>query len=162
MHVLEVAHSHTACDAVGNSVFEEHEVLDFVRFGEEVGNLFFGCGEFAVNSVPSANFLDDVVVPEAHVNGGVFLGDELQELHVGEVVVRDIASDAASVRRQEVPPEEFLEIFAQSLNVPGQGRIEINMQVADKKVFHVCNLYSAGSCVNGGEWGRRGKGFAFL
>ena len=153
MHVLEVAHSHAARDAVGNSVFEEHEVLDFVRFGEVVGNLFFGGSELAVNSVPSANFLDDVVVPEAHVNGGVFLGDELQELHVGEVVVRDIASDAASVRRQEVPLEEFLEIFAQSLNVPGQGRIEINMQVADKKVFHASNLYPASSHVNGDKWG---------
>ena len=76
MHVLEVAHSHAARDAVGNSVFEEHEVLDFVRFGEEVGDLFFRGGELAVDSVPSAYFHDDIVIPEADINAVVFISDK--------------------------------------------------------------------------------------
>ena len=51
MHVFEIAHSHTAGDAVSNLIFKKYDVLNLVRFGEEVGNLFFGCGELAVNSV---------------------------------------------------------------------------------------------------------------
>ena len=42
---------------------------------------------------------DNIVVSKTHIDGIVFLGNELQELHVVEVVVRDIARDAAGVCR---------------------------------------------------------------
>ena len=87
------------------------------------------------------------MIPEAHVNAVVFFGDKLQELHVGEVVVRDVSRDAASVRRQEISVKEYFEMFPQSRDIPSHGRIEIYMQVADKKVLHACNLHSRTECV---------------
>ena len=137
MHVLEVAHSHAARNAVSDLIFEQHDVLNLACFGKEVGNFFFGGGKFAVNTVPTAKFHDDVVIPEAHVNAVVFFSDKLQELHVGEVVVRDIASDAASVSRQKIPFKEYFEMRPQSRDIPSHGRIEIHMQVAHEKVLHI-------------------------
>jgi hypothetical protein len=55
---------------------------------------------------------DDVVVPEAHINHTVFFGNELQELHIIEVVICDIACNAAGICRQEVALEEYFEMFA--------------------------------------------------
>lgn len=54
---------------------------------------------------------DDVVVPEAHINRAVFFGNELQELHIGEVIVCDIARDTAGIRRQEVAFKVVFEMF---------------------------------------------------
>ena len=54
VHILEVAHSHATSDAVGNSVFQKHDVLYLVCFGKEVGDFFFGGGKFVVNSEASA------------------------------------------------------------------------------------------------------------
>ena len=114
MYVLEIAHSHASRDIASNAVFEQLDVLDFPGLGEEVCNFFFRVGKFAVNSAPSAKFHDDIVVPEAHVNGGIFFGDKLQELHVGEVVVRDVSRDAANVSRKEIPVKEYFEMIPQS------------------------------------------------
>ena len=154
MYVLEIAHSHATSDIACNAVFEQLDVLDFPGLSEEVRDFFFGVGKLAVNSIPSAKFHDDVVIPEAHVNAVVFFSDKLQELHVGEVVVRDIASDAASVSRQKIPFKEYFEMRPQSRDIPSHGRIEIHMQVAHEKVLHARNLYSRTDRVKGLSCGR--------
>ena len=99
MLVLEIAHAHTASDIACNAVFEQLDVRDFLGLFDEIRNFAFGGGEFLVGAEWPQTLGDDVMVPEAHVNRIVFLGNELQELHVGEVVVRDIARDAASISR---------------------------------------------------------------
>ena len=76
------------------------------------------------------------MVPEAHVDRVIFFGNELQELHVGEVVVRDIARDAAGIRRQKVAFKEYFEMFAQHGDSAGHWCIEIDMQIVDKIVVH--------------------------
>ena len=85
---------------------------------------------------------DDVVISKTHIAGIVFLGNELQELHVVEVAVRDIARNAAGIRRQEVSFEEDFETFSQYGECAEHRRhIEIDMQVADKIVGHAHNLH---------------------
>lgn len=141
MFVLEIAHAHTACNAISNAVFEQLDVRDFFCFGKEVFYLAFGCGEIAVRAETPHVFSDDVMVSKAHIDRVIFFGDELQDLHVGEVVVRDIARDATGIRRQKVAFKEYFEMFAQHGDGAGHWRIEIDMQIADKIVGHALNLY---------------------
>lgn len=136
MLVLEIAHSHTTGDAFHNAVFEQLDVRDFFCFGKEVFYLAFGCGEIAVRAETPHVFSDDVMVSKAHIDRVIFFGDELQELHVGEVVVRDITRNAASIRRQKVSFEKDFEMFAQHGDGAGHWCIEIDMQVANKIVGH--------------------------
>jgi len=97
----------------------------------------------------SQTLSDNVVISEAHINRTVFFGNELQELHIGEVIVRDIARDAAGVCRQEVAFEEDFKMFAQHAHSAGYRRIEIDVQIADKVVSHAINLYPRILCVKG-------------
>ncbi len=99
MLVLEIAHSHAACDIVGNPVFKQLNVRNIFHLSKEVFYFAFGCCEIAIRAKSPHVFGDDVVISEAHINGAVFFGNELQEFHVSEVVVRDIARDATRVRR---------------------------------------------------------------
>lgn len=149
MFVLKIAHAHAARNAFCDAVFEQLDVRDFSCFSKEVLYLALGCSKFLVRSEAPQMLSDDVVVPEAHVNRTVFFGNELQELHIGEVIVCDIARDAAGVCRQEVAFEEDFEMFAQNGDSAGYRRIEIDMQIADKVVSHASNLYL-------GIWGVKG------
>ena len=99
MLVLEIAHAHTTGNIAYDAIFEQLDVRDFFRFGKEVFYLAFGSSEITIRAESPHVFGDDVVIPETHINGAVFFGDKLQELHVGKVVVRDIARDAASISR---------------------------------------------------------------
>ena len=99
MLVFEIAHAHTTCDTICDAVFKQLDVRDFSCFSKEVLYLALGCSKFLVCSEAPQMLSDDVVVPEAHVNRTVFFGNELQEFYVGEVIVRNIARDAAGIRR---------------------------------------------------------------
>jgi len=112
MLVLEIAHAHAARNAFCYAVFKQLNVRDFSSLGKEVLYFTFGCSKFLVRSEAPQMLSDNVVVPEAHVNRTVFFGNELQELHISKVIVRDIARDAAGVCRQEVAFEEDFEMFA--------------------------------------------------
>ena len=136
MLVLEIAHAHTASDIACNAVFEQEDIRDFPGLFDEIRNFAFGCCEIAIRAKSPHVFGDDVVISEAHINGAVFFGNELQELHVSEVVVRDIARDAAGIRRQKVAFKEYFEMFAQHGDSAGHWCIEIDMQIADKIVGH--------------------------
>lgn len=149
MLVLEIAHAHAARNAFCDAVFEQLDVRDFSSLGKEVLYLALGCSKFLVCSEAPQMLSDNVVVSEAHINRAVFFGNELQELHISKVVVRDIARDAAGVRRQEVALEEDFKMFAQHAHSAGHRRIEIDMQIADKVVSHVPNLYSRAKAVKG-------------
>lgn len=142
MLVLEIAHAHATGDIACDAVLKQLDIRDFFCFGKEVFYLAFGGGEFSVCLETPYVFCDDVVVPEAHIDRAVFFGDELQKFYVGVIVVRDIARDAASIRRQEVALEEGFEMFAQHRYCAGHWHVEIDVQVADKKVSHLINLYS--------------------
>ena len=106
MHILEIAHSHATGDAVCNSILEQHDILNFICFCDEVGDFFFRGFKFAVNSESSVWLYDDVMISKAYVNAVVFFRNELQELYIGEIVVCDVAGDTACVCRQEVPFKE--------------------------------------------------------
>ena len=149
MLVLEIAHAHAARNAFCYAVFKQLNVRDFSSLGKEVLYFTFRCSKFLVRSEAPQMLCDDVVVSEAHINRAVLFSNELQELHVVEVVVRDIARDAAGVCRQEVAFEEDFEMFAQNGDSAGYRRIEIDMQVADKVVSHAPNLYSRAKAVKG-------------
>ena len=149
MFVLKIAHAHAARNAFCYAVFKQLNVRDFPSLGKEVFYLALGCSKFLVRSEAPQMLSDDVVVPEAHVNRTVFFDNELQELHISKVVVRDIARDTAGVCRQEVAFEEDFEMFAQHAHSAGYRRIEIDVQIADKVVGHVPNLYSRAKAVKG-------------
>ena len=149
MLVLEIAHAHAARNAFCYAVFKQLNVRDFSSLGKEVLYFTFRCSKFLVRSEAPQMLCDDVVVSEAHINRAVLFSNELQELHVVEVVVRDIARDAAGVCREELAFEEDFEMFAQNGDSAGYRRIEIDMQVADKVVSHAPNLYSRAKAVKG-------------
>ena len=149
MLVLEIAHAHAACNIVCDAVLKQLEVRYLPCFGKEVLYFTFGCSKLLVCSEAPQMLSDNVVVSETHIDGIVFFGNELQELHISKVIVRDIARDAAGVCRQEVAFEEDFEMFAQNGDSAGYRRIEIDMQIADKVVGHAPNLYSRAIAVKG-------------
>lgn len=136
MLVLEIAHAHTTGNIAYDAIFEQLDVQDFVGFFDEIGNFAFGCGEIAVRAETPHVFGNDVVVSKAHIDCAIFFGNEFQEFHVGEVVVRDIACNAASVSRQKVSLEEWFKMFVQHGYSACHRCIEIDVQVADKIVGH--------------------------
>ena len=127
MLVLEIAHAHATGDIACDTAFEQLDIRDFFCFGKEVFYLAFGGGEFSVCLEMAHVFCDDVVVSEAYIDCTVFFGDELQKFYVGVIVVRDIARDAASIRRQEVALEEDFEMFAQHRYCASHRYIEIDV-----------------------------------
>ena len=149
MFVLKIAHAHAARNAFCYAVSKQLNVRDFSSLGKEVLYFALGCSKFLVRSEAPQTLSDDIVVSKTHIDGIVFFGNELQELHISKVVVRDIARDTAGIRRQEVALEEYFEMFAQHAHSAGYRRIEIDMQVADKVVGHAPNLYSRAKAVKG-------------
>lgn len=112
MLVLEIAHAHATRNAFCDAVFEQLDVRDFPGLFDEIRNFAFGGGEFIVGAEWPQVFSDDVMVPEAHIDIIVFLGNELQEFHVNEIIIRNIACDATGIRWQEVAFKEYFEMFA--------------------------------------------------
>lgn len=112
MLVFEIAHAHTTCDTICDAVFKQLDVRNSPCFGEEVLYFTFRSSEFLIRSKAPQIFGDDVVVSEAHINRTVFFGNELQELHISKVIVRDIARNTAGISRQEVAFKVVFEIFA--------------------------------------------------
>jgi hypothetical protein len=65
------------------------------------------------------------MVAKTHIDSAVLGCNEFQKLYVGKVVVRNIARDAAHIRRQKIPFEEILEILTQQRNCPAERRVKI-------------------------------------
>lgn len=90
---------------------------------------------------------DDIVIPKTHIDGIVFFGNELQKFNVGEVIVCNIACDAADICRQEILLKENFEMLAQYAHCAGQWRIEIDMQIADEVVGHIILAWVNSCCL---------------
>ena len=143
MFELEIAHAHAAGDIVCDAVFKQLQIRNLFGFVKKVFYLALGGEKIPVGAEFPNAFGDDVVVSQANINTFVFLGNELQELHIIEVVICDIARDAARIRRQEILFKEYFKFHAQNVDCAKHRRhIEIEMKIADKKVGHILNLYS--------------------
>ena len=143
MLVLEIAHAHAARNAFCYAVFEQLQIRNLFGFVKKVFYLALGGEKIPVGAEFPNAFGNDVVVSQANINTFVFLGNELQELHIIEVVICDIARDAARIRRQEILFKEYFKFHAQNVDCAKHRRhIEIEMKIADKKVGHILNLYS--------------------